>query len=89
MQRVSAVLLIACLWGCAVSAPDPPRYVWYCHIAGGGSCTGELIRCWDSQRIDWTDAAHCRAVVPKPSNLVNNQSWPPVSGTLLHPGRGR
>ena len=57
------------------------------HIAGGGGCIGgEMIRCWDSQHRAWTDAAHCAEVTPKPDNRVDNQSWPPVSGSALYPG---
>ena len=41
---------------------------------------------WDSQRLNWTEVALCAAVTPKPDNLVNNQSWPAISGSALYPG---
>ena len=80
MRFFFAIFLIVCLCDCATNQTHPPRYVWYCHIAGGGGCIGEMIRCWDIQHRAWTDAAHCAEVTPKPDNLVDNQSWPPVSG---------
>jgi len=86
MKNFIAIFLFVGLYGCVTNQTRQPRYVWYCHIASGGNCIGEMIRCWDSQHLDWTDAAHCAAVTPKPDNLVNNQSWPPVSGSALYPG---
>ncbi len=79
-------LLYFTVTGCSGQPPGPPpRYVWYCHIAGGQSCIGDLIRCWDRQRLDWVADAHCAAVVEKPESLVHNQSWPPVSRSALLP----
>jgi hypothetical protein len=86
MKLFFTIVVIVGLCGCETNQTRPPSYVWYCHIAGGGGCTGEMIRCWDSQRLDWTDEARCAAVTPKPDNLVNNQSWPPVSNSVLYPG---
>jgi hypothetical protein len=60
--------------------------VWYCHIAGGASCTGPMIRCWDTQHINWVDEGHC-AAIEKPSSLAHNQSWPRVSAKALFRGR--
>ena len=84
----SVLALLNCtLSGCATTHSTPaPRYVWYCHIAGGASCTGELIRCWDRQRVNWVDDAHC-AAIKKPEGLVHNQSYPPLSIRALFPGR--
>lgn len=86
MKLFFAILFVVGLCGCATNQTPTPRYVWYCHIAGGGNCTGEMIRCWDSQRLNWTEVALCAAVTPKPDNLVNNQSWPAISGSSLYPG---
>ena len=86
MKLFFAILFVVGLYGCATNQAPTPRYVWYCHIAGGGNCTGEMIRCWDSQRLNWTEVALCTAVTPKPDNLVNNQSWPAISGSALYPG---
>ena len=86
MKFFFTTLIYVGLCGCATNEIRQSRYVWYCHIAGSGNCTGEMIRCWDSQRLDWTDAAHCAAVTPRPDNLVNKQSWPPTSGSALYPG---
>jgi hypothetical protein len=85
MKHIHTIFLIASVCGCTISQTQSPRHVWYCHIAGGGSCTGEMIRCWDTQSHDWTDASHCVAVTAKPNNLVNNQSWPVVRESALHP----
>lgn len=79
-------VLVSGLYACA--SPDrlhAPRYVWYCHIAGGAGCIGEMIRCWDSKRLTWVEDSYC-AAVDKPANLVHNQSYPPVSGSALFPG---
>lgn len=85
MNLFLAILLIVGLCGCAMPQTPPPRHVWYCHVAGGGNCTGAMIRCWDTQRLEWTDAEHCAAVMPKPDSLINNQSWPAVGGSALYP----
>jgi hypothetical protein len=86
MRLFLTILLVLVLSGCTSFQTRTPRYVWYCHIAGGGDCTGEMIRCWDSQRVNWADPANCAAVTPKPDNLVNDQSWPPVGSSALYPG---
>ena len=82
----SLAFLLVTAAACTRHPSDPPpRYVWYCHIAGGQSCIGDLIRCWDRKRLDWVADAHCSAVVEKPENLVHNQSYPPVSRSALLP----
>lgn len=80
-------LLVSGVTGCADHpAGPPPRYVWYCHIAGGSGCIGEMIRCWDRQGQGWVADSFCAAFA-KPANLVHNQSYPPVSRSALMPGR--
>jgi hypothetical protein len=85
-MKLIFTILVLRLCACTTNRTPTPRYLWYCHIAGGGSCTGEMIRCWDRLHVGWTDAARCTAVAPKPDNLINNQSWPPVSDSALYPG---
>jgi hypothetical protein len=81
------MLLVLVASGCSTPPSSPaPRYVWYCHVAGGANCTGNLIRCWDRQRINWAEDSNC-AAIEKPRNLVHNQSYPHVSGSALLPGR--
>ena len=88
MRPALLIFLILIANGCSTQQPTTPapRYVWYCHIAGGAGCTGEMIRCWDRQNITWVEDDKC-AAVEKPKNLVHNQSYPPVSRSALMPGR--
>lgn len=73
--------------GCTAAPTGvPPRYVWYCHIAGGGNCTGGMIRCRDRRAVRWVEEKYCSAT-EKPENLVNNQSYPPVAPSALLPGQ--
>ena len=86
-MKILFALLVLASGSCSTHSPNPaPRYVWYCHIAGGANCTGDLIRCRDRQGMNWVADSNC-AAVEKPANLVHNQSYPPVSGSALLPGR--